>query len=130
MTGRFAWYWEPTHGGNKAAAALQWIELPGMAALADGGLFPTIAGGESILIGRANGELFACRNVCPCCGDDLETGSLHAGVLRCLQGHAFEVPPVWNPPFDRRSEALEFFPLLTDGSCVHVAVPAPAQVAE
>ncbi len=100
----------------------RWIELPAAAKLDEGEVRPVNAGDLALVVCRAEGKLFAYRNRCPRCAENLAAAALHGAILRCPQGHAFDVQRAGAAP-DDATVHLEPFPLLAEDGRVQVAVP-------
>ena len=80
------------------------------------GFLPVEVNGQRLLIGRANGKLFACLDRCPHEATPLRTGCLTANALRCdRHGWTFDVHTAQSLPEPSAFVLATYQLTITDG---------------
>lgn len=100
-----------------------WTTLEDLVQLEAGTMKATEIAGEQVIICRANGSMYAYRNVCPSCGSSWSDHGLSDTILTC---------PTCNERFDVHLAGrglngaglhLQPFPLLVEQDVVKIAMP-------
>lgn len=113
------------HSLAPALKAPAWVDLAGVAGLADGALMAASVEDLALLVARVDGTLLAYRNACAACGSALETGVLDAGgTVQCPACEARYSLPAAGRALADGAAALEPVPLLAQDTAVRVAVRA------
>jgi Fe-S cluster biogenesis protein NfuA/nitrite reductase/ring-hydroxylating ferredoxin subunit len=109
----------PPRPGDGLPAAVDWIELDGVAGLARGKL---VAAEPGLLVANVAGTLLAYHDACAHCGGPLTGGQLIGGRLTCGEcGVAFDLPRAGRCLGDDELQ-LRPVPLLRNGGPVRVAL--------
>jgi Fe-S cluster biogenesis protein NfuA/nitrite reductase/ring-hydroxylating ferredoxin subunit len=107
-------------GGGQGA----WAPVYGLHGLVSGRMQAIEIAGEPVVFCRVGKSLYAYRNVCPACGESVETGTLKAEVLTCGScGASYDVS-LAGRSLDNEMLHLDPLPLLESGEGgVKIAVP-------
>jgi len=110
---------------DREDAGTPWLDVCAASDVPEGGVLSLQAGGRSLIVCRAGGELFAVSDRCTHAAWRLADAAIHGGEIECsLHGGRFDLRtgaatarPATRP--------LRTFPLRTAGERVEVQVPPP-----
>lgn len=98
-----------------------WIVLEVQDELLNGDVKIVEAAGVSLALCKADGNLYAYRNLCPSCGLTFDPNTLQKGWLVCRLGHQYDVRRAGGG-VDNTAMHLDPFPLLVEDGLVKVSV--------
>lgn len=108
----------PMHSPNGAPV---WTEIPEAKGLAEGDLISIQPEGNSLVVCKHAGQLYAYRDHCPACNMPLRLGLFERGILSCSLNHRYDVQRA-GASLDRASLHLAPLPLLAQEGIVRVAL--------
>lgn len=108
-------------GQGSGKSPVAWTILETLDDLRNGDVRIVEADGVSLAICKANGNLFAYRNLCPACGLSFDPNALQAGWLVCRLGHQYDVQHAGSG-VDNAARHLDPFPLIVEDGAVKVSV--------
>lgn len=111
---------DDTHGG-----AGEWVALPALGPPSSKPVAMSAAG-MPVLLCSVRGTLYAYRDRCAACGEEMGAAQLDREVLTCTCGARYDVCRV-GAGVDDPALRLDPLPLLSDSQGVRVAVPAPVR---
>lgn len=119
---------EPSGGAavrDAPGGAGEWVALPDFGPPSSRPV-ATSAAGMPVLLCSVRGTLYAYRDRCPACGEEMGAARLDREVLTCRCGVRYDVSRV-GAGLDDPALRLDPLPLLSDSQGVRVAVPAPVR---
>ena len=110
--------------------AEQWLKAIAVSEVPAQGFLALQLAGQPVLVGRANGRLFACRDRCPHAAAPLRQGRLSGAELQCARhGWTFDVLTGASVP-GPTAFALGSLPLKVEGNMVLLGLEDTSQGSE